>query len=145
MTASFRQAVPIAGAPTQWEKTKRQEASNGVDSVVTALRRKAKALARRAPPFVSKGGNKKGTRNVSLGSTSGHRAAPSRTQMYSRAGSLPPGAGDCQQKTLGRADIAEEAPFTLEIISETPSIDVVVRWPVETPQTFPLRRIHGSS
>jgi hypothetical protein len=142
---SFRQVDPIAGAPTQWEKTKQQEAANGVDSLVTVLRRKAKSLARKELLRAHKrGGRMKGTRKLPLvNPVSRHN--PSRSHLFSRAGSMPPVTLDSTDTAPNRASAAEEAPLTLQSIFELPAMDIVVPWAVDTSRIFPLRPVLGSS
>jgi hypothetical protein len=143
LTISFRQVVPIAGAPTQWEKTKQQEATNGVDSMATILRRKAKSLARKELlRGYKRGGRVKGARNPLVNVIGRHNR--SRSHHFSRAGSLPPVSLDFTESALNRASAAEEAPLSLQSISELPAIDVVVPWAVDTSLIFPLRPVLGS-
>jgi hypothetical protein len=145
LTMSFRQVDPIAGAPTQWEKTKQQEAANGVDSLVTVLRRKAKSLARKELLRAHKrAGRVKGMRKLPLVNPI-VRQNPSRSHLFSRAGSMPPVALDSTESTPNRASAAEEAPLTLQSIFELPSMDVVVPWAIDTSRIFPLRPVLGSS
>jgi len=142
---SFRQVDPIAGAPTQWEKTKQQETANGVDSMATILRRKAKSLARKELLRAHKRSSRvKGTKKQPLDNVVS-RPTPSRSHLFSRAGSMPPFALDSVEIAPDRASAAEEAPLTLQSIFELPSMDVVVPWAVDTSRIFPLRPVLGSS
>lgn len=145
LTTSFRQVVPIPGASTQWDRTRRQEATQGVDSVVSILRRKAKVLARKNPPGKPKGVSMKKWRKIFSTSHTIQREIVPQAQNYYRAGSLPPGAGNSPPKSLGKACAAEEAPVVESLILEMPVVGVVVPWSVETPQRFPVRPVHDSN
>jgi hypothetical protein len=145
LTMSFRQVDPIAGSPTKWEKTKQQEAANGVDSLATILRRKAKSLARKELLRAHKRASRmKGTKKQHLVNVVGGQNL-SRSHLFSRAGSMPPVSLDCTEMAPSRASAAEEAPLTLQSIFELPSMDVVVPWAVDTSRIFPLRPVLSSS
>ena len=151
LTKSFRQVDPVSGAPSQWEKTRQQEKTNGVDSIVTVVRRKAKTLGQ-TDLFRAHHHRRGGVRKKGAGSSpivvSGRRDSSRLTHCrFSRAGSLPPLAFmySTESPTANGASAAEEAPLPLNVSELSSTIGVVVPWAIDTSRMFPLRPVPSSA